>query len=169
MRVIAAWPETAKGAAKEMAGKYGTPDRVGGDLLVWQNKGPYVWIRVHGVEVPHNFPVQHKDVLDIAIPYKVPVSKYTELAEFDGSATVMRTKGLLVASCFKEGLDIAILNLAHDVVTGKKTSVRARRAFAQIAMGLMKGEKNSYAAALQFETEPLSATQDPDKPFEMKK
>lgn len=168
-RVIATWPETARNTAKEIAQKYGAPDIVGSDLLVWQNKGPYVWIQVNSNEVKHNFPMEHKDVLDIAIPYKVPVTMYTKLAEFDGSATAMRTRGLLVASCFMEGLDILILNLANDVVTGKKTPAQARMAFGEIAMGMMKGEKNPYTDSLQFQTEPLSVTQDPDKPLEMKK
>jgi hypothetical protein len=167
-RVIASWPETAKSTAKEIAQKYGAPDMVGSDLLVWQNKGPYVWIQVRSREVEHNFPVPHKDVLLVAIPYKVPGTMYNKLAEFDGSATAMRTDGLLAAACFKEGLDILILNLANDVVTGKKTPAQARMAFGQVAMGFMKGEKNPYTEALQFQTEPLSATQDPDKPLEMK-
>jgi hypothetical protein len=167
-RVIASWPETAQSTAKEIAQKYGAPDMVGSDLLVWQNRGPYAWIRVHGIEVQHNFPVVHKDVLDIAIPYKVPVAMHTKLAEFDGSATAMRTKGLLVAGCFKEGLDILILNLANDVARAKKTPAQARMTFGQIAMGFMKGEKHRYTEALQFQTEPLSVTQDPDKPLEMK-
>jgi len=167
LRVIASWPETAKGTAEEIGEKYGAPDMVGGDLLVWQNKGPYAWIQVHGTEVAHNFPVEHSDVLDIAIPYKVPAGMYNNLAEFDGSAVAMRTKGLLVASCFKEGLDILILNLANDVVTGTMTPTQARMAFGEIATGMMKGEKNPYTETLQFQTEPLSATQDPDKSLEM--
>ncbi|MFQ5743891.1 MAG: hypothetical protein ACE5HV_09925 [Acidobacteriota bacterium] len=167
-RVIASWPDTAKTTAMEIAQKYGPPDIVGGDLLVWENVAPYVWIRVNSEEVHHNFPVEHKDVLDIAIPYKVPVSMHAKVAEFDGSAMIMRTQGLLVASCFKEGLDIAILNLANDVVRGEKTPAEERMAFAKVAMGMMNGEKNPYTEALQFETEPLSATRVPDKPFKMK-
>ncbi|MBI4488249.1 MAG: hypothetical protein HY694_04130 [Deltaproteobacteria bacterium] len=167
--VTASWPETAKNTAKEIAQKYGAPDMVGSDLLVWKNKGPYVWIQVNRMEVQHNFPGPHKDVLDIAIPYKVPVAMLTKLAEFDGSAVAMRTKGLLVASCFKEGLDILILNLANDVVTGKKTPEEARAAFGEIATGMVNGKKNPYTEALQFKVQPLSATQDPDKPLQMKK
>lgn len=165
-RVTASWPETAKNTAKEIVQKYGAPDMVGSGLLVWNNKGPYVWIQVNRTEVPHNFPGPHKDVLDIAIPYKVPAAMHTKLAEFDGSAVAMRTKGLLVASCFKEGLDILILNLANDVVAGKKTPEQARLAFGEIATGMMNGAKNPYTDALQFKVQPLSATEDPDKPLE---
>ncbi|MFQ5723276.1 MAG: hypothetical protein ACE5G6_02200 [Terriglobia bacterium] len=141
---------------------------VGGELLVWHNKGPYVWIQVRSREVEHNFPIAHKDVLSVAIPYKVPATMHNKIAEFDGSAIPMRTDGLLVAVCFQEGLDILILNLANDVVTGKKTPAQARMAFGKIAMGMMQGEKHPYTEALQFQTEPLSATQDPDQPLAMK-
>ena len=165
--VIASWPETAKATAEQVAEKYGAPDMVGSDLLEWQNVDPYVWIRVNSVEVAHNFPIEHKDVLDIAVPYRVPIEKFSQLAEFDGSAVAMRTKGLLVASCFQEALDILILNLANDVATGERTPAEARSAFGEIATGWMRGEKNPYTEALQFQLEPLSATQDPDESLGM--
>lgn len=159
--VIASWPETSKSTASTIAEKYGAPDLVSAGVLVWNHPGPYEWIKVHGTEVEHNFPIPHNDVLDVAIAYRVPVSMYTALAEFDGSATAMRTRGLLVASCFMEELDILILNLAHDVVTGNKTPEEARMAFGMIATGLMNGEMNPYTEALQFDLQPLSETADP--------
>jgi len=64
---------------------------------LWENKGGYAWIRVNAKEVEHDFPIPHKDVLYIAIPYKVPFEKLAQLAEFDGSAEVLRIKGLVVA------------------------------------------------------------------------
>lgn len=165
--VVESWPETSKSTATTIAEKYGAPDLVSAGVLMWHSPGPYEWIKVHGTEVEHNFPIPHKDVLDVAIAYRVPVSMYTALAEFDGSATAMRTRGLLVASCFMEELDILILNLAHDVVTGAKTPEEARMAFGMIATGLMNGEMNPYTEALQFDLEPLSMTADPDESLSM--
>lgn len=167
-KVIDTWPEVAKTAAKEIAAKYGAPDSACDALLIWENKGPYAWIRVNAMEVEHDFPVKHKDVLDIAVPYKVPIDKLTALAEFDGSATVMRTKGLLVAGCFKEGLDLLILNLSNDIIKNKTTPMEARMTFGKIAMDMMQGKMHPYLEALQFKLEPLSATQDPDMPLPMK-
>ncbi|MFQ5529849.1 MAG: hypothetical protein ACE5FP_05805 [Gemmatimonadota bacterium] len=163
--VVSSWPETAMNTAATIAGKYGAPDLVSAGVLMWHQPGPYEWIKVHGTEVEHNFPVPHKDVLDIAVAYRVPVPMYTALAEFDGSAVPMRTRGLLVASCFMEELDILILNLAHDVATSEKTPAEARMAFGMIATGMMSGEEHPYTAALQFEVEPLSSTRDPDEPL----
>ncbi len=162
-RIIHSWPEVPKSVAREIIDKYGAPDVIGSDLFVWQNKGPYAWMQLHSHEVQHNFPMPHKDVLDIAIPYRIPATMCSQLCEFDGSVSVMRTRGLLIASCFKEALDLLTLNLANDVLTGKKTPEQARMEFGDIAQQVMKGEMPPYAEKLQFAVQPLSATEDPDK------
>jgi len=168
-RVIASWPTVAKAAAKDIVDKYGPPDDVTSDQLFWWNKGPFVSIIVHSMEVEHNFPEPHQDILEMAIPYHVPPTRYNKLAEFDGSIVAMRTKGLLVASCLNEPLIILTLNLANDVIIGKKTPAQARLAFAEIAQGLMKGEKNLYTDSLQYKVLPIDQTRDPDKAIALKK
>ncbi|MHB1377222.1 MAG: hypothetical protein ACYCXB_07360 [Candidatus Humimicrobiaceae bacterium] len=153
-KIIEGWPETSKSTAKEIADKYGPPDSVCSAGLIWENKGGYAWIQVHAKEVEHDFPIVHKDVLDIAIPYKVPVDKLVKLAEFDGSAEVLRTKGIVVAGCFKEGLDLLILNLVNDKVTEKTDPMQARMTFGKVAMGMMKGEKHPYTEGFNSNCSP---------------
>ena len=168
-RVIVSWPNVAKAAAKDIVDKYGPPDDVTSDQLFWSNQGPFVSIVVHGMEVEHNFPEPHQDILEMAIAYHVPPTRYNKLAEFDGSIVALRTKGLLVASCLNEPLIILTLNLANDVIIGKKTPAQARTAFAEIDQGLMKGEKNPYTDSLQFKVLPIDQTRDPDKAIALKK
>jgi hypothetical protein len=121
------------------------------------------------MEVEHNFPEPHQDILEMAIPYHMPPTRYNKLAEFDGSIVAMRTKGLLVASCLNEPLIILTLNLANDVIIGKKTPAQARLVFAEIAQGLMKGEKNLYTDSLQFKVLSIDQTRDSDKAIALKK
>jgi hypothetical protein len=51
----------------------------------------------------------------------VPPDKFDELAEYDGSVIVERTKGEIAARCDLEGANFLALNLAHEIVTGKRS------------------------------------------------
>jgi len=44
----------------------------------------------------------HKDVLEQFVNRNVPVEKFKELAQYDGSVIVERTKGEISARCDKE-------------------------------------------------------------------
>ena len=81
---IQSWPKEAKKAAEMMIQKYGQPDEV-------------TAMRV--VETDHAFPVPHKDVLEQVIDYRVSTDKVDDLARYDGSVIVERTKGELSARC----------------------------------------------------------------------
>ena len=62
------------------------------------------------------FPAPHPDVMKQAIDYRVALDKYDDLAMYDGSVIVERTKGELAARCEMEGANFLAINLAHDVV-----------------------------------------------------
>ncbi|MEX2153654.1 MAG: hypothetical protein WD825_09970 [Gemmatimonadaceae bacterium] len=55
--------------------------------------------------MPHSFPKPHTDLLEQFIDYRVPVDKYDELAAYDGSVIVERTKGEISARCDKEAMN----------------------------------------------------------------
>lgn len=104
----------------------------------------------------------HVDVLEQVISYRVPPDKFDELAEYDGSVIAERTKGTLAARCDKEAMNFLALNLAHDIITGKRSVGDARKFYAATAMATMKGEMPPYVQQLQFT--PPAAAGDPDKP-----
>ncbi len=156
---LKSWPEASRMAAKEMMDKYGNPDVMSNDVLVWMNKGPWKRITVDKMETKHSFPIEHTDMLKQTISYKVPMEKYDELAQFDGSVIVNRTEGLLSARCDMEANNFLALNLAHDVITGKKTVEQARKAFADIVKEKMNGGDPQYMQKLSFS--PQEMTNDP--------
>ncbi len=49
--------------------------------------------------VPHDFPMPHPDLLEQFVDYQVPPDKFDELAQYDGSVIVERTKGEISARC----------------------------------------------------------------------
>lgn len=151
------WPEASQKAAKEMMDKYGKPDVAGDELLVWMDKGKWKKITVSKEDTEHNFPIDHTDMLEQSVSYKVPADKFDDLAEFDGSVVVDRTQGLLSARCDMEANNLLALNLAHDVITEKKSVQQAREAYGAIIKEKMNGGDPEYMKKLTFEPQAKAA------------
>jgi hypothetical protein len=160
------WPAAPKMAADKMIAKYGAPHEVTETMLAWNYNGPWKRTIVYKQEVPHHFPMQHTDLLEQVIDYRVPVGKYDELARYDGSVIVERTKGEISARCDKEEMNFLALNLANDVATGKKTVEEARSYYARAAKEFMQGKMDPYVKQLQF-NDRKGNTADPDSPAKM--
>lgn len=154
------WPAASQDAAREMRGKYGRPDVESHDMLIWLDKKEWKMIVISKAESLHSFPLEHTDVLEQTINYRVPLEKYAELAAFDGSITINRTQGTMSVRCYTEALNILSLNLAHDIVTGKRTVDEARAFYGDVVRRTMFGHYHEYMRKLLF---PLQEdTGDPD-------
>ena len=108
--LIKDWPPMSIKAAKQTLDKYGPPNEAAASRLIWYNNGPWKRTIVYRDEVLHNFPAPHTDVIEGFIDYQVPSEKFGELAEFDGSVIVERTKGEVSARCDMEAANILALN-----------------------------------------------------------
>jgi hypothetical protein len=164
-RMIQDWPAENKSAADTLMQKYGMPQEATPHRLVWHDNGPWKRTTLIREQIDHNFPVPHKDYLEQAIPYNAPVDRFDELATYDGSVIVDRTRGEIAARCDKEGMNFTALNLANDVATGKVEVEEARNQYAQIASQFMKGQKPEYTQGFRFQV-PRDYTGDPDQRFE---
>lgn len=156
------WPETSREVAQTMMDKYGEPDEQTPSRLIWNNTGPFNHTIVYRDEVQHDFPMPHKDVLEQIINYDVPVDMFDDLARYDGSVIAERTKGTLAARCDKEGANYLALNLANDIIEGKRNVDEAREYYANAIMKMMQGEKDDYLTGLQFKA-PNRNVNNPDK------
>lgn len=154
------WPAAAQDAAREMRGKYGRPDVESHDMLIWLDKKEWKMISISNGESPHSFPLEHTDVLEQTINYRVPIEKYADLAEFDGSITINRTKGTLSVRCYTEAMNILSLNLAHDIILGKRTVEEARYFYGDVVRKKALGKDHEYMQRLLFTLE--KDTSDPD-------
>jgi hypothetical protein len=164
--IVKSWPMEAKKAAEMMIQKYGAPAEATSMRLVWHDNGPWKRTIVTKEETDHAFPMPHKDVLEQVIDYRVPPDKADDLAKYDGSVIVERTKGELSARCDKEEANFLALNLANDIVMGKKDVDEAREEYAKSVKALMSGNKVAYVQKLQFSPQPMAA--DADKPATMR-
>ncbi len=159
--MIAGWPATPKEVAMKAIAKYGPPNEATPSMLVWYDNGPWKKTVVFREEVKHDFPVPHTDLMQQWIAYKVPLDKYDEMAEYDGSVVIERTTGMISARCDKEEANFLAINLANDIATGRKSVAEARAFYADAVARSMKGEKPQYMQGLQFRAS--SGTADPDK------
>lgn len=155
------WPMASKEAVEATVKSYGEPSSSSADEMVWRNAGIWEMVRVSKNETQHSFPIEHTDMLKMSIYHKVPVEKMSELGAFDGSVTFDRTQGYLSARCDLEANNFLALNLAHDIITGKKTVEEARTAYADIIKEKMSGKDPDYMKKLQFNVE-TNVAADPD-------
>jgi hypothetical protein len=161
-RMMQGWHPAAQEAMRMMAGKYGPPTEMTATMAMWGKTGPWKRTIVSSQAVQHAFPMPHPDVMEQVVDYRVPPEMVDDLAQYDGSVIVERTKGELSARCDKEGANFLALNLAHDIATGKRSVADARQHYAQ-QITAMKAERPApYTERLMFA--PMPNAEDPDRP-----
>ncbi len=160
--IISDWPKMAQKAANEIINKYGLPNEATPSRLIWFETGPWKRTIVYRDEVPHNFPQPHSDVLEQFIDYRVPPEMFSELARFDGSVVVERTKGEVSARCDMEAANILAINLMHEIVTGRMTAEEAREVYSETSAAYVVNRPAPLAEAFQFPL-PQEDTTDTDK------
>lgn len=170
-KLMVGWGATPKKVAMEMIAKYGQPHEATASMLVWHNNGPWKRTVVYREERNHAFPIAHTDLVEQFIDYKVPPAKHTEIAVFDGSVNIDRTGGELSARCDKEAANMLALNLADEIVTGKRNVAQARAHYAASIQAMMAKKPNEYTQRLLFASQGggggmgMSRTADPGVPF----
>lgn len=159
--IVRDWPEVSCEAARTTMKKYGPPDEASAGRLVWHNNGPWRRTILYRDKIPHNFPTPHVDVLEQFVPYRVPAEKLPDLAVFDGSVLVDRTNGEISARCEGEEANFLALNLADDIVNGRKDVDSARQAYAEAMKAMMDGRPPEIMQRLTFDI-PDGDTGEPD-------
>jgi short-subunit dehydrogenase len=150
--VLESWGDIPQKAARRTINRYGLPNEATPSRLIWFDNGPWKRTIVYRDEVPHNFPKPHTDVLEQFVDYRVPVERVSDLARYDGSVIVERTKGEVSARCDMEEMNFLALNLMHEIATSNRTVDDARRTYAETATAFMMGKESPYTDGLQFES-----------------
>ncbi|WP_367872224.1 DUF4142 domain-containing protein [Luteolibacter sp. Populi] len=161
-QIVASWPERPQLGARTLIAKYGSPDGVTEDMLVWKDQGPFKKICISKEEHAHDFPKPHTDFMQHTVALKIPADKASELTKYDGSVTFDRTQGEISARCDVEGHNLLSLNLAHDIISGKLNAEQAREKFGEIVKQETAGEKPDYTMKLQFEPSEAATARDAD-------
>lgn len=160
--IVDSWGAMPKRAAEQTIEKYGLPNEAIPSRLIWYNNGFWKRTLVYRDEIPHNFPQPHTDMLENVINYKVPVDKFDELAAYDGSLYIDRTRGEASARCDMEAANILSLNMMHEIVTGRLSAQQAKKRQAEVESDFMLGRPAPLTERLQFPL-PRKNTADPDR------
>lgn len=161
--VLRSWPQKSAEVARSAMEAYGSPDEVTESMLIWHDSGPWKMTIAHRDPVQHDFPMPHPDLLEQFIDYDVPPEMFDDLANYDGSVHVERTKGVMAARCDKIGANFLAINLAHDIVAGERSVESARSLYADAIKAFMdSGEMHEYMKGFQFQL-PRGDTGDPDR------
>jgi hypothetical protein len=159
-QIMQNWPDQAREAAQLVIDKYGEPDESCESMLVWHNPGPWKRMIAYGDFDNHNFPAPHIDAVESFLNLNVPTDKVCKLFEFDGSVVVNRTRGEISARCHDEEANFLALNLASDIIEGKKSAQEARDYYAKEFLDYRRGKPTPYMEGLKFSS--LGAA-DPDE------
>jgi hypothetical protein len=153
---LVGWPPLTVKVAVDLVRKYGIPAEHDGHCLTWYANPPWRETTLYREEVQHNFPQPHKDILQQSVNYRVPPEKVGDLAAYNGSIVVDRTRGELAAHCDTEAANILALNIANDIVRGERSVEQALGYHAQVVRGVAIGEPESYPLKLRFPVDPSS-------------
>jgi hypothetical protein len=160
--IVRDWPEAPQKTAAVLLDHYGAPNEATPTKLFWYDVGPWSRMEITADEVVHNFPTPHTDYLSQYVRYSVDSAKGSDLMAFDGSTLIDRTTGELGARCDHEAYNVLTLNLAVEIVEGKRTVQDARKLYADTASAYVMGRDAPYAERLLF-TPPSGSTADPDE------
>jgi hypothetical protein len=148
--VISQWPARPQREARVLIGKYGEPRNFDNDRLVWGNHGPWQQIIVYR-KAPRSFLGYHgKDILEQSIAYVVPAAKVSTLARFDNRIRFDKASGRLSARSESENLNYLALNLADEIVKGKRDVDDARGFYRKTASLAESGKSSGYMERLLF-------------------
>ena len=162
-RMMRGWPKASQEAVMFMTKKYGAPMHLNEHMALWGQTGQWKRTVVYNYEVNHQFPGPHTDVMQQWVNYRAPADKYSDLARYDGSVVPERTNGEISARCDKEAANFLALNLAHEIVTGKRSADDARKMYGEQIMKMKAGQSAPYTERLMF-TPASGSTSDPDHP-----
>jgi hypothetical protein len=161
-RILENWPGPQQNVAKQMIAKYGYPNEATPTKLFWYNNNPWKRTELTSDHVVHHWPTVHTDFLTQVINYRVPPDKFDDIAKFDGSILLDRTKGEAAGRCDSESANVLGLNMVHEIVTGKRTWEDARRISEESTVAYNLGRSAPYAERLLFEP-PQEDTEDLDE------
>ena len=148
--VIQNWPEGARLTARMMIAKYGEPTRWSEGALVWIANGPWEKSVVYRSAWTHYAGQRDKDYLEQTTAYRVPSGKIEDLRRFNRLLEADVRHGRLSIRSESEPMNFLALNLADEIVTGKRSVEEAREVYLKVERLAKSGKSSAYMEGLLF-------------------
>ena len=152
-------PDWENRSLNMMVEKYGRPDRVETNRVVWEKKGPWkrivVWDDMGvGLGLGQMGKVADNNIEEI-LAYMVPEDKRRAVEDFSGRLKVSADGAQLSARSFSEERNFLALNLADEIIRGVKTPAEAKAFDAATLQLADAGKPSPYMKGLLFQPPPL--------------
>jgi hypothetical protein len=144
------WPANTRFAALNLISKYGPPDAATDQRLVWNDSGQWNQVIVYREGAPDDFPTTHANFVENTIHYAVSQEKTAQLQKFNSALIVDRAAGTLSVRSNSEEANTLALNLADEVVRGKRTAASARDFMRDTLSKAMAGKSSPYMDRFWF-------------------
>lgn len=139
---LADWPQQARRAADRMIQKYGLPDEATPRSLVWNDDGPWKRTIVHRDA--------GQDVLEQVASYHVPNDRFDVIGHLPGNVSAERGRDELSSRAPTEELNFLSLNLADEVISGRRDADNAREFYHKTEALAVSGKSSAYTENLLF-------------------
>lgn len=143
---VAAWPEDARLLARKMIDEIGAPDEVMPRHMTWSGRKPFNTITVYSDKVSSG----QAGLLLETVSYRVPVGKWRALNAFGHGVTYDVVFNELVACSDAPETNLLALNLADEVIQGRRSPDEARAVFDKTLTRSYAGKSSWYLSGLQF-------------------
>ena len=143
---IAAWPEHSRDMARVLIEEYGRPATVEKDRLTWLKKRPWKKIVVFRDPQGPGLP----GILLQSVAYEVPVARWQELSHFERGVSYDAAGRELTARSDSAPTNILALNLAYDVIRGRRSAAEATAFYDKTLKLSFAGKSSPYMRGLIF-------------------
>lgn len=132
---IALWPETPRLLGQLMIDRYGAPDIVNQEALIWTRRYPWKKIIVHQSRTN---PLEH------VVDYNMSAEKAELVRALDHGVQVNAWDAEMSARSDREQLNFLALNLAQEIAVGRRTPEEAREFYVKTANLAVAGKSSPY-------------------------
>jgi len=151
--IVRKWPASPRGAAELLLEKYGEPDQFDRNTLVWFHNGDWKKTIVRRAVSRRDPTGRRKDFIEQTVGYLVPGDKIADLNRFNPMIEVSLSAGEMSFASESESNNRLALNLAEEILTGKRGVADARAFYAKTTRLAASGKSSSYLDQIQFEAE----------------
>ncbi|MDE2142117.1 MAG: hypothetical protein KGJ84_06880 [Elusimicrobia bacterium] len=145
-RAVADWPENARLLAEATVREYGAPDDIQPGQLTWNGRRPWTRVVVFRDAQSRESP----NLLLEALAYPVPPSRWRALSSFDRGVTYDPVRRELVARGGGEAANLLALNLADEIIQGRRSPPDANAFFDRTLSEAASGRTSAYMLRLMF-------------------
>jgi hypothetical protein len=149
---IIGWPDVPRWAADKLLEKYGVPDEIASGRLQWNDRGDRLYTTVYRDEDL----MRRSGVLEQSVRYQVPVGKWQDLSALAIGVSYDSVEAALVASSESEETNNLALNVAMDVVRGRRGVDEAREFYRRTLNLALSGKTSRYTRSLLFRPTPIN-------------